>query len=487
MGMTVPLPVGFRLIMPGICLFALGSAVAWGITVPVESSKVLIGLIIAGNIIDQFAVDIRHDMRVSAAHFVAPFAIVADSVTAGLIAGACCMLGRLFSRGRWKMFDVAVTVAAASVSGLLWQLAFRASASTMAVSRGVFACAVTLLLFTLLRSALTEAGATVERRRGRVVPDAAGSIAVLMAVCATAFTPALAYVVTERGDDPLIWTILLIPVLATQFLMRAFRRERDALTRERRLNQSLEGANHSLESANLSLTESLVTALDARDRYTSGHSVAVAVYARDIAVELGMDDHDVSRIYLAGLLHDIGKIAVPVNILAKDGKLEPEEFAQIKEHPVTGEAILRPAAFYAAILPAVRHHHERMDGRGYPDGLPGADIPLDARVLAVADAYNAMTSDRPYRDGMDPAIARDILIRHQGTQHDKRIVAALERVLDARDSGYARAAGPDFDRSDVIDTRRTASAGGIPIATLAMPLPPEPDDVEPERQDQRAA
>ena len=135
----------------------------------------------------------------------------------------------------------------------------------------------------------------------------------------------------------------------------------------------------------------------------------------------------------AGLLHDIGKLAVEDRILRKAGPLTPEEREAIKQHPVVGAAILGSAGSFAALVPAVRHHHERFDGTGYPDGLAGEAIPVEARILAVADAFDAMTSDRPYR----PALARDVacerLIRGRGTQFDPGVVDTfLECVRDLR-------------------------------------------------------
>jgi HD-GYP domain-containing protein (c-di-GMP phosphodiesterase class II) len=178
--------------------------------------------------------------------------------------------------------------------------------------------------------------------------------------------------------------------------------------------------------------------------------VAVAVYSRDIAVEIGLDPLRVGRIYLAGLLHDIGKIAVPDAILRKPAALTDEEFEEIKKHPVVGEQILAPSKHFADVIPAVRHHHERMDGKGYPDGLTDEKIPLEARILAVADAYNAMTSDRPYRDAMQPELAIRILEQNQGMQHDPFLVVAFKRVLQSRHHDYAIAVGPDFATAQVM-------------------------------------
>ncbi|MCW2972659.1 MAG: metal dependent phosphohydrolase, partial [Thermoleophilia bacterium] len=228
--------------------------------------------------------------------------------------------------------------------------------------------------------------------------------------------------------------LLTLPFVATQFLFRSFGRERSL--------------NAELEAANISITESLVNALDARDPYSAGHSIAVAIYSRDIALEIGLEPADVQRTYLAGLLHDIGKIAVPDAILQKPAALTDAEFAEIRLHPVVGEEILRPSTHLADILPGVRHHHERIDGKGYPDRLRDAEIPLQARIIAIADAFNAMTSERPYREAMQPELAERILVQNQGMQHDPFLVAAFRRVLARHGDTYRHAQGAEFDTSD---------------------------------------
>lgn len=169
----------------------------------------------------------------------------------------------------------------------------------------------------------------------------------------------------------------------------------------------------------------LAAALDARDPYTAGHSLRVAEYAVQIGNLARLPKHVVDQLRKAALLHDIGKIGIPDAVLLKEGQLSEEEWEQIKAHPVLGEAILKqiePADEMAAFLPGVRSHHERYDGAGYPDGLKGEEIPLFGRIIAVADAFDAMTSDRPYRKGMDAATAICILEKGKGTQWDPYFV-----------------------------------------------------------------
>jgi HD-GYP domain-containing protein (c-di-GMP phosphodiesterase class II) len=165
----------------------------------------------------------------------------------------------------------------------------------------------------------------------------------------------------------------------------------------------------------------LAVALDARDPYTAGHSLRVAEYSEKIGRLCGMSSEELAIVRKSALLHDIGKIGIRDTVLLKEGRLTDEEFDQIKAHPELGENILlqiEPKEVMAPLLPGVRSHHERYDGKGYPDGLAGEEIPVLGRIIAVADAYDAMTSDRPYRRGMAPSIALSILDEGRGSQWD---------------------------------------------------------------------
>jgi HD-GYP domain-containing protein (c-di-GMP phosphodiesterase class II) len=195
----------------------------------------------------------------------------------------------------------------------------------------------------------------------------------------------------------------------------------------------------------ISTVRSLVTALDAKDAYTRGHSERVALFSQRIAEQMGYDSAAADRIYLSGLLHDVGKIGVSDATLRKPGKLTPEEFAEIKRHPDEGWAILRDLEQLNYVLPAVLHHHEAVRGGGYPDGLVADQIPLDARIMAVADAYDAMTSDRAYRSGMPHDTAIEILREGADSQWDANVVnafmAAIEDIVSIR-YGYCQTERP---------------------------------------------
>ncbi len=173
----------------------------------------------------------------------------------------------------------------------------------------------------------------------------------------------------------------------------------------------------------------LARALEAKDAYTRGHSIRVSQYAVGTAQRLGFDGASLDGIRLGGELHDIGKIGTREAVLHKPGTLTDEEFRQITEHPVLGERMLLPLARESPdVLRIVRSHHERLDGRGFPDGLRGEMIPIEARIVAVADSFDAMTTERPYRDARQPDAAVDELRRVAGTQLDP---AAVEAFVDA--------------------------------------------------------
>ena len=175
------------------------------------------------------------------------------------------------------------------------------------------------------------------------------------------------------------------------------------------------------EQTMMSMTVGLVNALEARDKYTHGHSAQVAVIAEDIMHHLQIDAEKRFTINLAAILHDVGKIGICDTILHKKGKLTEEEFAVIKEHPLIGAKILEGNASLQKIQDIIKHHHERYDGQGYPDRLVGENIPFGARVIAVADSFQAMISDRPYRNGMKQEVAMQELEKNKGLQFDPQI------------------------------------------------------------------
>jgi putative nucleotidyltransferase with HDIG domain len=173
----------------------------------------------------------------------------------------------------------------------------------------------------------------------------------------------------------------------------------------------------------------LSRAIEARDPYTRGHSARVTQLAEAIARRLGWDDGRLASLRVGGPLHDIGKLALSDDVLCKEGGLDEEEFEQIREHPRIGAKILLRFAAYREALPYVLYHHERWDGNGYPSGRAGEDIPVEARVLAIADAFDAMTSDRPYRQALTREQALAEVERCAGTQFDPEIARIFLEVF----------------------------------------------------------
>jgi putative nucleotidyltransferase with HDIG domain len=285
---------------------------------------------------------------------------------------------------------------------------------------------------------ITLNATTIALRRNGTFQDTAHAMARLMFSTVPLYTPviaALAYCYRELSP----WTVLLffVPALAAQRLLTMYQEQA-------RLVSDLGAANRRLEQANLSFASALVATLDARDEYTAGHSAAVAVYARDIALRLGLSEEHQNLAHLAGLVHDIGKVGLPPGLLEKPGPLTLEERRIMEEHSAIGERILAKVEDYREIATIVRHHHERVDGGGYPDRIGGSDIPLISRILAVADAYNAMTSGRPYRDAMPSRVARMRLAQAVGAQFDTTVAAAFEAILATASEPYLAGARADF-------------------------------------------
>jgi putative nucleotidyltransferase with HDIG domain len=207
---------------------------------------------------------------------------------------------------------------------------------------------------------------------------------------------------------------------------------RGPFERAREQAEELVGANRRLASTTLETYAALSAAVEAKDRYTAGHGLRVTLVSILIGQELGLSQADLDTLRYAATFHDIGKIAVPDHVLQHEGRLSDADFDAIKVHPVEGAKICSKLGALQDAVPLIRSHHERMDGRGYPDGLAGDAIPLGARIIAVADAWDAITSDRPYRAGQPAFVALEEVRRCMGPQFDEQVVHAFVEVL-ARD------------------------------------------------------
>jgi putative nucleotidyltransferase with HDIG domain len=228
------------------------------------------------------------------------------------------------------------------------------------------------------------------------------------------------------------------------------------VTREQNLklqdmNRNLEGKvrertkqlaekHQELRIAYIQTIRALAEAVDAKDAYTRGHSERVGVYASKMARELGLPRELIERVYISGLLHDVGKIGVRDTVITKPDRLTPEEYEEIKAHPEIGARILQPVAFLSDVVDCVRHHHEWYDGseRGYPSRLRGDSIPLPSRIILVADTVEAMTSDRPYRKGLTlEAVVRE-LHKYSGSQFDPQCADVMLRLLEREGETFVK-------------------------------------------------
>ena len=306
-----------------------------------------------------------------------------------------------------------------------------------------------LLVATLAAALVAEVldmlfASVTARIRGRSIRGLLRTLSPLLLTSVPLYAPivavlALAYTEVSPWTAPLFF----IPALAAQRLFGMYQQQRQLA--------------QDLKRANMSFAEALVATLEKSDQYTAGHSKAVAIYSRDIAQRMGLSPDVQERTYLCGLVHDIGKIGLPASLLLKAGPLTLEERRQMQEHPVIGETILKKVDLYADVAVVVRHHHERFDGEGYPDKLPSDEVPLLSKIIAVADAYNAMTSNRSYREAMPSRVARLRLAQAVESQFDTSPVAAFEAILAGATEEYRTAKRADFEPNYVDDVERLGS------------------------------
>jgi HD-GYP domain-containing protein (c-di-GMP phosphodiesterase class II) len=404
----------------------------WG-DAPMPSLWIVAGLALLAAVAERQSVPVGRNTEASVAFLPLVFAAVAFGPFTALVVGALAALGD-FRRPylRWAVYLPIRTLTAAA-AGI--------AASAVPHDRTAFG----QILLASLAASVADLAADLFFNLGTQAVRRAGSpyalirtLAPLIVVLTPLYTPLVALLVYGyQLYSVAIVGAFLVPAIALQRLIHLYQEQREAVS-------SLEEVNARLERASLSFASALVATLDARDRYTAGHSAAVAVYSRDIGARMGLSDEEQALIHLCGLVHDIGKVGLPPGLLEKPGPLTLEERRQMEQHAAIGERILSRVDDYAEIARVVRHHHERVDGLGYPDGLSGDEIPLAARIISVADAYNAMTSDRPYRDAMPSRVARLRLAQAVEAQFDTAVVAAFEAVLAGASEAYRSGQREDF-------------------------------------------
>ena len=238
-------------------------------------------------------------------------------------------------------------------------------------------------------------------------------------------------------------------IIVIFFLSQAFRKIQMSIKSEEKAYQALEKQNEDV-------IKTIVRIIDAKDRYTNGHSQRVANYSREIAARMGKTAEEQQTIYYSGLMHDVGKIRVSDMVINKPGKLTEEEFVQIKTHTITGYYILKQIYKDSVILDSAKCHHERYDGGGYPVGLSGENIPEAARIVGVADAYDAMASDRSYRKALPQAVVRHEIEKGKGTQFDPKIAEIMLEMID-EDKNYTMRQAKPIHRTILVADRQSVT------------------------------
>ncbi len=410
-------------------LVATGSTLRGGLPVAVLAGVAMLA--------ERGSVKLSPTIEISVASVVLVFAAVLFGPLAAMVVGTAALIGA-FGRPyiKWIIWT-AIGAVVAGAAGLV--------ATAVEGPVGASGASLGLLLIAVAAASLTEAladvtlGSVTTAIRGTgTLRSAAGVVVPLLIASVPLHTPIIAVLAyAYLHVSPWSTALFAIPAFAAHRLFLLYRQQRDTAV-------DLAEANVRLEEANLSFATALVATLDARDRYTAGHSAAVAIYSRDIARRMALSDEEQQLVHLAGLVHDIGKVGLQAGLLEKPGALTLDERRQMERHSEIGERILANVADYAEVAAVVRHHHERVDGNGYPDGRIGDEIPLLARIIAVADAYNAMTSDRPYREAMPSRVARLRLAQAVESQFDTSVVAAFEAILAGASEDYRLASGPEF-------------------------------------------
>jgi HD domain len=405
----------------------------------------ILALVVVNAVAERSSVWITRTTQMSIALLPTLFAAVLFGPLAAGLVNASSMLGdpELFThsdpdrapRLKWASYTSSRFITGAA-AGLIAQNLVHVTASQFGgLLVATFAAALVAEALDILSTGVTA------RLRGRSIRGVLRTLGPLLLTSLPLYAPivavlSLAYINISPWTAPLFF----IPALAAQRLFGMYQHQRQLA--------------QDLKRANMSFAEALVATLEKSDQYTAGHSKAVAIYSRDIAQRMGLPPDVQERTYLCGLVHDIGKIGLPASLLLKAGPLTLEERRQMQEHPVIGETILKKVDLYADVALVVRHHHERIDGEGYPDKLPGDEVPLLSKIIAVADAYNAMTSDRSYREAMPSRVARLRLAQAVESQFDTSAVAAFEAILAGATEEYRTAKRDDFEPNYVDEVER---------------------------------
>lgn len=408
--------------------------VAWGF-VASDDRALLVGVVIAGGFVDVFPARLRSNVATSLLTVVTLTGLLLGGVpvaTASCLGGVTLPLLRATDRRLVRAaFNVAQKAIAAFLSGMLFEMfAERASsvadiANVATLGALLAAAVVQVCVIHLLVSGVVSLDG--QERFASVLTD--GLLPTLLQVPYAALSALAAILVLDVGVAALL--LVVVPAIVARTGLLAFQKVDEAYER---------------------LVRSFAKTIEAKDEYTKGHSERVSYLSDLVAGELHVAYEERRLVRYSAMLHDVGKIGVPLCIINKPGPLDDSEFEQMKAHPIIGENILRDIDFLLPVLDVVRHHHERLDGRGYPDGLTGEDLSHAVRIVTAVDAFDAMTSTRAYRRSMSVEDAMVELRVCSGSQFDRRVVAALEAVVDR--VGWEPTTKWDGDVSQIPDVKR---------------------------------
>ena len=388
-------------------------------------SPTLVGVVLVGALVsDRFSVGLSQPTELSAFSQLILVLLMVEQAWGAVLVAIAVEASAAMGRSDWRQ-RVMVWLPARATEAILGFWVY----STMTQATESRELAITIASIAMISFNVLTLSCVFARRRLPILQPVLGAsraeFATLLAV-PLVWGVVRAY---ERFGVPAV-VAGVAPVLLLQYLYRLFQERA----------QAIDAVNES----SLSFAIGLVRALDAADPSTAGHSAQVAVYARDVAREMGHDEEYASAMQLAALLHDIGKVGVQTQILRKEDKLDEEEWNEVKLHPATGESIVRELPSFDRIGTVIRHHHERPDGSGYPDSLSAGEIPLGSLIIGVVDAYSAMVQNRFYSAGRAPQQAISELEKNAGRQFDAGVVGAFVQILAREGEPYQLGATDEF-------------------------------------------
>jgi len=438
------LPSSFKTLSIGTAALAAATALAAALMVPLPSSSSLLTgcvvLVVLAIVAEGLAVEFSDRVTVTAANlpillsmmFLGPVATMGIAAVAGAW-GFWRERSPLIALFNASNYVLAGAAGAFAFSGLQSAWVFDVSVMTpQLLTAGIVSAAV----YEATNLGVASLAASLMYRRPLLdywreeYPPFLRSLAVLAAL---GLLTAALYI--RAGLIAVV--VLFIPLLASQYMFKLLVREKEHVAKQKELSdQYLE--------MNIGLAAAMVVLLDSKDEYTAQHSAAVAMYCRDMAETLGLPEEEVEALHLAGLLHDLGKVGTPDAVLGKTAALDEDDWDYIRQHPEKGAEVMSHLAAYRGVADIVRYHHERLDGSGYPLGVTAERIPELSKVLAVADSYHAMTSDRPYRSARSSFEALKELRSIGGTKLESKYIEVLARVLRDKDLAYRDGSSTDF-------------------------------------------